>query len=125
MKEYFPMESLPADGRFHHLGRIDNQVKVNGYRIELEELEAHLRAICGTELVAAVAWPVADGSASGIVGFYVGKKLTSKVVRDTLARQIPAYVVPNRILAVDSLPLNSNGKVDRTSLIAQLDSCKS
>jgi D-alanine--poly(phosphoribitol) ligase subunit 1 len=110
-----------AEGRFHHLGRIDNQVKINGYRIELEEVEAHLRTICGTDLVAAVAWPVAHGSASGIVGFYVGKELTSGVLRDALARRIPLYMVPNRILAIDSLPLNSNGKVDRKSLVAQLD----
>jgi acyl-coenzyme A synthetase/AMP-(fatty) acid ligase len=109
-----------VERRFHHLGRIDNQVKVNGYRIELEEVETHLRAICGTELVAAVAWPVAHGSAGGIVCFYVGKERTSEVVRGKLAKEIPAYMVPNRIFVVDSLPLNSNGKVDRNSLIAQL-----
>ena len=114
-----------AEGRFHHLGRIDNQVKVNGYRIELEEVEVHLRAVCGTELVAAVAWPVAHGSAGGIVAFYVGKALTSDVVRSALAKQIPAFMVPNRIIALDFLPVTSNGKVDRKSLIAQLDSQKS
>lgn len=111
-------------GRFHHLGRIDNQVKINGFRIELEEVEAHLRAVCGTDLVAAVAWPLAQGSASGIVGFYVGKGLTSRELRDALVRRIPTYMVPNRVLAIDSLPLNANGKVDRNSLVAQLDSRK-
>jgi D-alanine--poly(phosphoribitol) ligase subunit 1 len=113
-----------TDGRFHHLGRIDNQVKVNGYRIELEEVEAHLRAVCATELVAAVAWPVAYGSASGIVGFYVNTTMTSDVVRTALARRIPTYMVPNRIHAVGALPLNANGKVDRNALIAQLNSGK-
>lgn len=51
------------EGRFHHLGRTDNQVKVNGYRIELEEIETHLRAVCDTEYrtrsggcLACVAW---------------------------------------------------------------------
>jgi D-alanine--poly(phosphoribitol) ligase subunit 1 len=84
-----------------------------------------LRAVCGTDLVAAVAWPVAHGSASGIVGFYVGKELTSRELRDALAKRIPTYMVPNRILAIDSLPLNANGKVDRNSLVAQLDGRKS
>ncbi|HEX6842611.1 MAG TPA: amino acid adenylation domain-containing protein [Stellaceae bacterium] len=114
-----------ADQRFHHLGRIDNQVKVNGYRVELEEVEAHLRAVCSTELVAAVAWPVAHGSATGIVGFHVSKTLTPEVVRDELARRIPAYMMPNRIHVVGALPLNANGKVDRHALIAQLNSGES
>jgi D-alanine--poly(phosphoribitol) ligase subunit 1 len=114
-----------ADGRFHHLGRLDNQVKVNGYRVELEEVEAHLRAVCATDLVAAVAWPVAHGSATGIVGFHVSKTVTSEVVRDALARRIPAYMMPNRIHIVGALPLNANGKVDRRALIAQLNGGKS
>ena len=54
---------LDSAGRFHILGRTDNQVKVLGNRIELEDVEAHLRAVSGTELVAAVAWPVAHGTA--------------------------------------------------------------
>lgn len=111
-------------GRFHHLGRIDNQVKVNGYRIELEEVEAHLRAVCGTDLVAAVAWPVVQGSASGIVGFYVGKELISRELRAALAGRVPTYMIPNRILAIDFLPRNASGKVDRISLVAQLDGRK-
>jgi non-ribosomal peptide synthetase component F len=43
---------------YHHLGRIDNQVKVRGHRVELEEVEGHLREVYGTDAVAAVAWPV-------------------------------------------------------------------
>jgi amino acid adenylation domain-containing protein len=113
------------EGRFHHLGRIDNQIKINGYRIELEEIEAHLRVVCGTDLVAAVAWPVAHGSASGIVGFYVGRELIPGVLRDALAKRIPTYMLPNRILAIESLPLNANGKVDRNSLAAELNVGKS
>ena len=56
-------------GRFHCLGRLDNQVKVLGYRVELEEIDAHLRAVCGVDVVGSVAWPLADGMARGIVGF--------------------------------------------------------
>jgi acyl-CoA synthetase (AMP-forming)/AMP-acid ligase II len=100
---------------------MDNQVKVNGYRVELEEVEAHLRAVCATELVAAVAWPAAHGSASGIVGFYVGTSMTPDTVRRALALRLPAYMMPNRFQAVGNLPLNRNGKVDRKALIAQLN----
>ena len=57
------LASQDAEGRFHHLGRTDNQVKVLGNRVELEEVEAHLRKVSGQESVAAVAWPVINGSA--------------------------------------------------------------
>ena len=53
---------LDEHGLLHCLGRIDNQVKVMGLRVELEEIEAHLRAVCKTETVAAVAWPMVNGN---------------------------------------------------------------
>src|ERR1700723_1577598 len=59
-------------GIFHHLGRIDNQVKVLGQRVELEGIESHLRAISGSENVAAIPWPVQDGIVTGIVAFTSG-----------------------------------------------------
>ncbi len=59
-----------SSGAFHHLGRIDNQVKILGNRVELEEVEAHLREMLRTDLVAAVAWPCVDGRATGIVAFH-------------------------------------------------------
>ena len=62
-----------TSGVFHHLGRIDNQVKVLGLRVELEEIEAHLREVYETDSVAVIAWPVEHGSASGIVAFVCGR----------------------------------------------------
>jgi D-alanine--poly(phosphoribitol) ligase subunit 1 len=67
------------DGTFQHLGRIDNQVKVRGARIELEETETHLRA-------AAVAWPVENGSAAGITGFVTGTEIEPGAVREALKK---------------------------------------
>jgi acyl-coenzyme A synthetase/AMP-(fatty) acid ligase len=55
---------------FHHLGRIDNQIKVLGQRVELEEIEAHLRAISGSENVAAIPWPIQDGIVKGKDGLH-------------------------------------------------------
>ncbi|HSM69063.1 MAG TPA: amino acid adenylation domain-containing protein, partial [Xanthomonadales bacterium] len=55
------------DGRFHHLGRTDNQVKIMGHRVELEEIDAQLRDACACESAMAVAWPVKHGSAQGVV----------------------------------------------------------
>ena len=112
-----------ADGVFHCLGRIDNQVKIMGYRVELEEIEAHLRSASGVDLVAAVAWPVVDGIAKGSVGF-VGFSTTQSVdqaaVITRMRRSLPAYMVPNRIVGLESMPLNTSGKVDRSALLAWL-----
>ncbi len=63
---------MDENGIFHHLGRVDNQIKLKGNRVELEEIDAHLRRAAGTELVATVAWPVAFGSAEGLVAFVAG-----------------------------------------------------
>lgn len=110
-----------ADGLFHHLGRIDNQVKVQGNRIELEEIEMHLRAASGSDHVAAVAWPLVDGAAKGIIGFSTDADGGEEVIKQRLRQHLPGYMIPTAIHIVDDLPLNGNGKVDRKALLAQLD----
>jgi D-alanine--poly(phosphoribitol) ligase subunit 1 len=109
-------------GRFHHLGRIDNQVKIRGVRVELEEVEAHLRAVYETESVAAVAWPTQHGSATGIVAFVAAPDGSSEEERKAQLRsRLPAYMIPTAIHHVGTLPLNANGKVDRKALLLRLD----
>jgi amino acid adenylation domain-containing protein len=111
-----------AGGRFHHLGRIDNQVKVRGMRVELEEIEAHLRAVYQTESVAAVAWPMEHGSAAGIVAFVASHGgASSELSKDRLRKRLPPHMVPSAIYDVAALPLNANGKVDRKALAARLE----
>jgi amino acid adenylation domain-containing protein len=109
------------EGVFHHLGRIDNQVKVLGNRVELEEIEMHLRAASSSDHVAAVAWPLSDGSAKGIVGFVSNSRQGAEMIKADLRKGLPAYMVPSIIRHLDDLPLNSNGKVDRKALVAILD----
>jgi amino acid adenylation domain-containing protein len=105
-----------ADGVFHHLGRTDNQVKVKGNRIELEEVEAHLRKASGSDLVAVVAWPLQDGSPQGLVGFVVGAGPAPEAIRERMWRTLPRYMTPDTIHLRDALPVNVNGKVDRRVL---------
>lgn len=104
------------NGIFHHLGRTDNQVKVKGNRIELEEVEAHLRGAAGTDMVAVVAWPVVDGSAQGLVGFAAGTTLDGQEIARRMAATLPRYMVPGTIRVLDTLPVNVNGKIDRRAL---------
>ena len=108
-------------GIFHHLGRIDNQVKVLGQRVELEEIESHLRKISVSEHVAAIPWPVRDGIVSGIVAFTSGVAEAPEALLAKLRQVLPAYMVPGQILQVESLPLNPSGKIDRKALARMLD----
>jgi amino acid adenylation domain-containing protein len=110
-------------GRLHHLGRLDHQIKINGYRVELEEIEAHLRTAAGVDHVAAIAWPVADGVAQGIIAF-VGGDIDSSglALRDALRRRVPSYMVPGTIHVLATLPLTTSGKVDRRALMDRLAS---
>lgn len=108
-------------GAFHHLGRIDNQVKVLGNRVELEEVEAHLREIVGTDLVAAVAWPLIDGRATGIVAFHCASRIRREDVREEMKKRVPDYMVPRRLFQLEDFPLNPNGKIDRKALARMLD----
>lgn len=109
------------EGRYHHLGRTDNQVKVNGYRVELEEVEAHLRMVCGTDSVAVVAWPMEHGTASGLVAFVSGVEAGPGEIREGMKARVPAYMVPSRVHSLPALPANANGKCDRKTLLGLLE----
>jgi amino acid adenylation domain-containing protein len=98
-----------ADGNLEILGRIDHQVKVRGFRIELEEVEAALEACPGVSRAVAAA---RDGR---LVAWVVGR-YSQEVAGPELARRLPAFMIPSRIAVVDSLPLTPNGKVDRRAL---------
>ncbi len=112
-------------GNFHHLGRIDNQIKVRGLRVELEEIESYLREIYQTDAVAAVAWPVEHGSANGIVAFVSGQiGADDPDVKSKIKSSLPSYMVPSTVHRIESLPLNANGKVNRKHLATLLEEGK-
>jgi acyl-coenzyme A synthetase/AMP-(fatty) acid ligase len=107
---------VDAAGRFHCLGRLDHQVKVMGHRVDLEEIEAHLRAICSSEAVAAIPWPDNQGSAAGIVAFVAGARIAPPVVREQLRDRMPIYMAPSKVMALESMPRLAGGAVDREAL---------
>ncbi|OLB65452.1 MAG: hypothetical protein AUH96_08910 [Nitrospirae bacterium 13_2_20CM_2_61_4] len=114
-----------AEGCIHYLGRIDHQVKVRGYRIELQEIEAVLRRVCETEQVVAVGWPVRNGLAEGIVAFVSGNESLDETAALARCREsLPDYMIPRRIYQQSEFPLTANGKIDRPALIRQLDAAE-
>ncbi len=103
-------------GRFHCLGRLDNQVKVMGHRVELEEVDAHVRQLLDNPLVATVAWPLVDGAAQGLVTFVGTPTLDEAASLRALKAVLPPYMLPTRLLAVADMPMSANGKIDRQAL---------
>lgn len=109
-------------GCLYYLGRYDQQVKINGYRVELAEVESVLRNAAATELVAAVPWPITEGTASGIVAIVCGSSTSQDSRIITLCEKtLPKYMVPTHIHHFDELPFNINGKIDREQIKMMLD----
>lgn len=100
------------------LGRVDNQVKVRGFRIELDEIQAQLLAlqdICDAVVI------VSKGKAeiNQVIAYVVGEsevELDVLIIRQQLVLQLPDYMVPYAIVVLEALPLTANGKVDRQAL---------
>ena len=98
------------------VGRKDFQVKVNGYRIELLEVEAALRKASGRQLVAAHVWGGNAMAIRMIVGFVVRLSEDQTAVIKNCAELLPAFMVPRRVISLDTMPLTVNGKIDRYAL---------
>lgn len=102
-----------TDGSIEVLGRMDEQLKVRGYRIEPAEVEA---ALCRHPEVTQAA-VVADGDRR-LVGYVVTSEGAGVPadLRDQVAAELPTYLVPNVLVALDAMPLSASGKVDRKRL---------
>lgn len=118
----------PSGGPLTYLGRLDNQLKIQGYRVELGEIEAVLREASQVETVV-VGWPASATGAEGLVAFVqapVGLTVAERTnfcesLESVSKRRLPSYMQPARVLLLDEFPLNANGKVDRRALRALLD----
>jgi amino acid adenylation domain-containing protein len=110
-----------GDGPLRYLGRLDNQIKVLGHRVELGEVEAAVREETGVDAVVAVGWPRSSSGAAGIAAFVADTSVDVAALKGRLARRLPNYMVPREVRLLPDLPLNVNGKWDRAALIRLLD----
>ena len=112
------------NGMIYYLGRMDGQVKLNGFRVELEDVENNLAHVENIARAAVV--PVCeDGKTVALTAFVtlqqpdgLSSLARAKKIKAALAEAIPSYMVPRKIVAIDAFPLNTNGKIDKKALSA-------
>jgi thioesterase domain-containing protein/acyl carrier protein len=109
-----------ANGNLQYLGRIDQQIKIRGFRVEVSEVETILRKINGVQAAAIIAQR--DPSQSLQLIAYVVLQpddrhhLTPENLKQSLRQQLPNFMVPSTIILLPELPLTRNGKLDRQAL---------
>lgn len=119
--------TMEDDGLVYYHGRLDLQVKLHGYRIELGDIESSLVAV--PEVRMACVLPVRrNGAVAHLTAVVVPTDLETprglamtKAIKARLRQNIPAYMVPSSFKYIDAMPLNSNGKADRKALAAMFD----
>ncbi|MFI7131014.1 amino acid adenylation domain-containing protein [Nonomuraea sp. NPDC050153] len=103
------------DGNLEFLGRVDDQVKLNGYRVEPGEVESVLAE--HPSVAQSVAAILGKDSQRRLVGYYVPRaEVSAEELMAYLADRVPSYLMPSALHAIDAVPLNANGKVDRKLL---------
>ncbi|MEM7049900.1 MAG: amino acid adenylation domain-containing protein [Acidobacteriota bacterium] len=105
-------------GVLEFLGRLDHQVKVRGHRIELGEVESVLSAVPGVTQAVAVARRDGGGEAELVAYVTAEESFDVDLLRGLARRSLPEYMVPSRLVRLESFPLTPNGKVDRRALPA-------
>jgi amino acid adenylation domain-containing protein len=114
--------SFSEDGVLFYHGRSDHQVKINGIRVELGEIEAALLRCRGVHLSAVRYWQ-SNNSQHGLLVAYIsyksteaGDRMSTEAIQERLKEELPPYMIPAQIVVLDPMPLNANGKVDRLAL---------
>lgn len=105
-------------GLVHFRGRVDNQIKHMGYRIELEEIEAGLNTITDVKEAAVIYKRLGVGLGQIVAYIASDQSLDTRHVLTEIKKIVPDYMVPKKIEIVSSLPKNQNGKIDRNALRA-------
>ena len=113
------------DGYLFYQGRIDLQIKLHGYRIELEDVENNLMKLSGVERAAVI--PIEkDGKIASLTAFIIPDKMpessfkAGQALRGEAKSFLPEYMIPKKFVFLEELPMTNNGKADRKALLAYL-----
>ncbi len=108
-----------SDGQIAFLGRIDNQVKIRGHRVEPKEIETALQQDALIDSAAVVTIAGAGGENELIAFIVSGQQADIPALKARLTLSLPAYMLPHRFIQLDQLPLTPNGKIDTAQLLEQ------
>ncbi|WP_109300638.1 amino acid adenylation domain-containing protein [Aquimarina sp. AU474] len=107
--------NIDAEGDILYLGRVDFQAKIQGFRVELSEIEYHAKA--ALDKVNAVAVAFTNTIHNTEIGLVIESEVTdTKELLEYIKTKLPSYMIPSQIKHVQSFPLNTNGKIDRKKL---------
>jgi len=112
------LSCLDSENRLFFAGRVDNQIKLRGRRLEPGEVETALLTLSSVEHAAVIAVDVQ--SSKQLIAFCVGQQQADEAIRDGLKQVLPEWALPNRILWLSKLPLTANGKTDYRALQTRL-----
>ncbi|HYD81948.1 MAG TPA: condensation domain-containing protein, partial [Paucimonas sp.] len=107
-----------SDGVIEYLGRIDHQVKLRGFRIELPEIEACLLSHPAVREAVVLVREDRPGDQRLVAYLVTTKAVTEEEVRSHVQTSLPDYMVPSAVVYLDAMPMNPNGKLDRKALPA-------
>jgi natural product biosynthesis luciferase-like monooxygenase protein/amino acid adenylation domain-containing protein len=102
------------DGVLEFIGRTDFQVKVRGFRIELEEIEATLKSVSGVKDAVVIVRDDRDNRR--LVAYLIAEGLQTRDLRAWVSSKLPDYMVPSALVFLKEFPLTANGKLDRKAL---------
>lgn len=107
-----------SNGEVECLGRNDGQVKVRGYRIELGEIEAELQRVPGVKVAAVITNEYRPGDVRifAYLSTVSGLAIEDRILRETLSKKLPAYMIPSHFTHMKEIPTTLNGKIDKKSL---------
>ncbi|WP_395625752.1 amino acid adenylation domain-containing protein [Daejeonella sp.] len=110
-------------GEVIYLGRLDEQLKFNGQRIESGEIEASMLHVDGIKETAVL---LQNGNNHAVLtGFYTGLKIDSAIIREELLQRLPVYMIPSQLIWVESMPRLTSGKINRKALVSNTISASS
>ncbi|WP_313077148.1 non-ribosomal peptide synthetase, partial [Lacrimispora sp.] len=104
------------DGNIEYLGRMDEQIKIRGFRVELGEIESRLHEIKGIHETVVIAGESAGGGTYLCAYVVSDEKIEVKDIREKLKRTLPDYMIPSYVMQVERIPVTRNGKLDRRAL---------
>ncbi len=109
------LASWTEDGKIRIFGRVDNQIKLRGFRIELDEIEKVMTGYPGVKTGAAAVKK--NGGTEYLVGYYTAQSpIEPDVIRAQMHEKLPEYMVPSVLIQLDVMPMTSSGKVDKRAL---------